>query len=79
MPNGQWAVLQKGDTIFLSGQGASPAGDRPFLDSFDLRTGKSRRLFRSAKDAYENFLAFANNKHRRAAHLAPDSDRNRPT
>ena len=60
MPNGEWAVRQKGDTIFLSGQGASPAGDRPFLDSFDLRTGKSRRLFRSAKDAYEYFVSFAN-------------------
>ena len=61
MPNGQWAVLQKGDTIFLSGEGASPAGDRAFLDSFDLSTGKSRRLFRSGKDAYEYFLAFARN------------------
>jgi dipeptidyl aminopeptidase/acylaminoacyl peptidase len=58
MPNGEWAVRQKGDTIFLSGQGASPAGDRPFLDSFDLRTGKSRRLFRSGKDAYEYFVSF---------------------
>jgi dipeptidyl aminopeptidase/acylaminoacyl peptidase len=58
LPNGKWAMRQKGDTIFLSGQGASPAGDRPFLDSFDLRTGKSRRLFRSSKDAYEYFVSF---------------------
>jgi dipeptidyl aminopeptidase/acylaminoacyl peptidase len=60
MPNGKWALRQKGDTIFLSGQGASPAGDRPFLDSFDLRTGKSRRLFRSGKDACEYFASFVN-------------------
>jgi len=60
LPNGQWAIRQKGDTIFLSGQGASTSGDRPFLDSFDLRTGKPRRLFRSGKDAYEYFLTFAN-------------------
>jgi len=60
MPNGEWAMRQKGDTIFLSGQGASTSGDRPFLDSFDLRTGKSRRLFRSARDAYEFFVSFAN-------------------
>ena len=60
LPNGQWAIRQKGDTIFLSGQGASTSGDRPFLDSFDLRTGKPRRLFRSDKDAYEYFLTFAN-------------------
>jgi dipeptidyl aminopeptidase/acylaminoacyl peptidase len=60
MPNGKWAIRQTGDTIFLSGQGASPAGDRPFLDSFDLRTGKSQRLFRSGADAYEYFLSFVN-------------------
>jgi len=60
MPNGEWAVRQTGDTIFLSGQGASPAGDRPFMDSFDLRTGKARRLFRSGKDAFEYFVSFAN-------------------
>ncbi len=59
LPNGAGAMRQKGDTIYLSGRGASPAGDRPFLDSFDLRTGKSRRLFRSAKDAYEYFVSFA--------------------
>ncbi|HEV8445435.1 MAG TPA: prolyl oligopeptidase family serine peptidase, partial [Gemmatimonadaceae bacterium] len=62
LPNGKWAVLQKGDTIFLAGQGASPAGARPFFDSFDLRTGQSRRLFRSDKDAYEYPYAFANDK-----------------
>ena len=60
LPNGHWAIRQKGDTIFLSGQGASTAGDRPFLDSFDLSTGKPRRHFRSGKDAYEYFLSFAN-------------------
>jgi dipeptidyl aminopeptidase/acylaminoacyl peptidase len=60
LPNGKSAMRQIGDTIFLSGQGASPAGDRPFLDSFDLRTGKSRRLFRSGKDAYEYVVSFVN-------------------
>jgi len=60
LPNGKWAMRQKGDTIFLNGEGASPSGDRPFLDSFDLRTGKSRRLFRSGKDAYEYVVSFAN-------------------
>jgi dipeptidyl aminopeptidase/acylaminoacyl peptidase len=60
LPNGRWAVRQTGDTIYLSGEGKSPAGDRPFVDSYDLRTGQSRRLFRSGKDAFESFLAFAN-------------------
>ncbi len=60
LPNGKWVMRQMGDTIFLSGQGASPAGDRPFLDSFDLRTGKAQRLFRCGADAFEYFLGFAN-------------------
>ncbi|HEV2844607.1 MAG TPA: prolyl oligopeptidase family serine peptidase [Thermoanaerobaculia bacterium] len=42
-----------GRTIFLSGEGASPEGDRPFLDAFDLTTRKSRRLFHSAAPYYE--------------------------
>jgi dipeptidyl aminopeptidase/acylaminoacyl peptidase len=58
LPNGRWAVRQNGDTIFLSGQGASATGDHPFLDSFDLRTAKSKRLFRSDNDAFEYFLSF---------------------
>ncbi len=51
--NGQMAVKQDGDAIFLEGAGASPEGDRPFLDRFDLSTGKSERLFQSASDCYE--------------------------
>lgn len=56
--NGQWAVMQQGETIFLSGEGSSPEGDRPFLDRFDLATRKSTRIFRSDRDAYESFLGF---------------------
>ena len=43
-------MRQEGDAIFLAGEGASPDGDRPFLDRFDLKTRKSERLFRSDKD-----------------------------
>jgi dipeptidyl aminopeptidase/acylaminoacyl peptidase len=53
------AVMQReGDAIFLSGVGASPEGDRPFLDRLDLRTLESERLFRSGRTSYESFLAF---------------------
>src|SRR4029079_18704931 len=34
--------------VLFLGEGASPEGDRPFLDAWDLATRKSRRLFRSA-------------------------------
>ena len=50
-----------GKAIFLAGRGASPEGDRPFLDRLDLETRKSDRLFRCGKDEYEYFLAFHGN------------------
>ncbi len=59
LPNGQWAVRQEGQAIFLSGEGSTPDGDRPFLDRLDLETHRSQRLFRSASDAYEYFVDFA--------------------
>ncbi len=43
--------------ILLSGLGASPEGDRPFLDRMDLATGAKTRLFHSAPDAYETVIA----------------------
>jgi dipeptidyl aminopeptidase/acylaminoacyl peptidase len=58
LPNGQSVVQQSGDSIYLTGIGASPSGDRPFLDQFDLNTKKTQRLFRSPKDAFEIFVAF---------------------
>ncbi len=60
LANGAWVVRQTGDSIFLNGQGASPDGDRPFLDRLDLKTRTYERLFRSDKMAYERVLAFAN-------------------
>jgi dipeptidyl aminopeptidase/acylaminoacyl peptidase len=50
-------ILQRGDYIYLTGQGASPEGDRPFLDRLDLKTLKTERLFRSADKTYESVVA----------------------
>ena len=50
-------VIQAGDSIYLTGQGASKEGDRPFFDRLNLKTLASERLFRSAADAYENVIA----------------------
>ncbi len=44
--------------IFLRGTGASPEGNRPFLDRLDLTTLKSARLWQSAAPHYEEFIAF---------------------
>jgi dipeptidyl aminopeptidase/acylaminoacyl peptidase len=43
-------------TLFLSGDGASPEGDRPFLDQFDLATGETERLWRSEAPYYERLV-----------------------
>jgi len=58
LANGSWVVREEGDSIYLAGFGASPDGDRPFLDRLDLKTLKSERLFRSDKTCYEQFLSF---------------------
>jgi dipeptidyl aminopeptidase/acylaminoacyl peptidase len=57
-PDGQTTLLQDGDLVFLSGQGASESGDRPFLDSMDLQTLKKQRLFHCADGVYERPLGF---------------------
>lgn len=59
LPSGATVVRRDGTSIYMSGTGGSVAGDRPFLDRFDLATGHTTRLFRSARDAYERFVGFA--------------------
>lgn len=61
LANGFRVIRQDGDTIFLSGLGSSPDGDRPFLDRFNLKTRQAERLFRSSKTSYEQFIGFAGN------------------
>ena len=51
-PGGR-VIRQSGNSVYLTGAGASPAGDRPFLDRLDLRTLETERLFQSADNAYE--------------------------
>jgi len=58
LANGSWVVRQDGDSIYLSGVGSSPDGDRPFLDRLDLKTLKTERLFRCDKTSVERFLSF---------------------
>ncbi|MDP9204308.1 MAG: prolyl oligopeptidase family serine peptidase, partial [Gemmatimonadota bacterium] len=66
---GTWVVVQDPTTqrlvplrstddryLYLRGSGASPEGDRPFLDRFDLTTQKTERLWQSAAPSYEQVL-----------------------
>ena len=43
----------KGKTLFLTGDGASSEGDRPFIDKYTISTRKSERLWRSEAPSYE--------------------------
>ena len=52
-PNGQMAVRQSGNYIFLEGLGASPKGDHPFVDRLDMTSGKTERIFQSGDGAFE--------------------------
>jgi dipeptidyl aminopeptidase/acylaminoacyl peptidase len=57
-PDGTRTVLQDGSRIYLRGDGASPDGDRPFLDRLDLADPSTQRLFESSPRAYEQVLGF---------------------
>jgi dipeptidyl aminopeptidase/acylaminoacyl peptidase len=50
----------KGKTLYLSGNGASPDGDRPFLDRYNVATGKTTRLWRSEAPYYETITSVVN-------------------
>ncbi|MBI3405837.1 MAG: S9 family peptidase, partial [Acidobacteria bacterium] len=65
LANGHNAILQSGNFIYLSGLGATPQGDRPFLDKLDIATLKSERLFRGDEKSYESLTAL----------LAPDGSK----
>ncbi|WP_313301700.1 prolyl oligopeptidase family serine peptidase [Stenotrophomonas sp.] len=41
-----------GGSLYLAGAGASPEGDRPFVDRFDIASGKATRLFHSQAPSY---------------------------
>jgi dipeptidyl aminopeptidase/acylaminoacyl peptidase len=57
MRPGRGTILQHGEAIYLTGNGASPDGDRPFLDRLDLRTFATDRLFHSTGESYESVVA----------------------
>jgi dipeptidyl aminopeptidase/acylaminoacyl peptidase len=55
-------IVQNGDYIYLAGEGASPEGDRPFLDRLNVKTLKSERIFRSSAESLESFAAPLNDQ-----------------
>lgn len=51
-----------GSSLYLAGAGASPEGDRPFVDRFDIATGKATRLFHSQAPSYSLPVALLDNQ-----------------
>lgn len=64
-PDGTRVVRVSGSRVFFEGDGASPQGDRPFLDSFDLDAGAKQRLFHCDAESYEQFVAMLDTEGRR--------------
>lgn len=64
VPNayGRAVMLIQNNAVFLRGTGASPEGDRPFLDKLDLATGKTTRLWRSEAPYYERVVSILDTK-----------------
>lgn len=75
--DGTTVILQDGDNIYLSGQGASDKGLFPTLDKFNVQTLKKERLFTCASDKFESIVGFAeavgNTKPRTVAVLRSES------
>ncbi|MCL4781896.1 MAG: prolyl oligopeptidase family serine peptidase [Bryobacterales bacterium] len=53
LPNGYAVAIHREGQLLLSGAGATPKGDRPFLDRFDLVAGRKQRLFQCGEGAFE--------------------------
>jgi len=56
-PTGDFAMQRSGDWIYLTSTGASPQGDRPFLDRLNLVTKKIERIWRADTVHYEAVVA----------------------
>lgn len=61
LSNGKRVLQQQANNIFLAGAGASPKGEFPFLDRFDLASGKSERIFQCGDKSFESVIALASN------------------
>lgn len=55
-------LINKDNSVYLSGAGSSPAGDMPFLDKLDLTSGKKIRLWQCQAPYFESFTTFLDNK-----------------
>ncbi|MBS14353.1 MAG: S9 family peptidase [Gemmatimonadetes bacterium] len=53
---GTRVLMTDGNSLYMVGDGASPEGDKPFLDVYDLKTGESERLSESEPPVFERAI-----------------------
>src|SRR5258706_12103342 len=56
LPNGRTAIAVSAGQVVFAGAGASPSGDRPFLDRWSLAERTRTRLFQADEAHYENVV-----------------------
>jgi len=57
MRPGTGKAMHVGDSVYLTGAGASAKGDLPFLDRLNLKTMQKERVWQSTDQAYETLVA----------------------
>lgn len=55
---GREVIYTAKDAVFFRGDGATPEGERPFVDRFDLETKERTRLFQSSPPHFESPARF---------------------
>ena len=63
--NARLLVAPDNVSIYLDGSGASPEGDRPFVDRLNLTSKKKERLFRSEAPKFEDVIELLDNEGKR--------------
>ena len=52
------ATFENNSKLLMTGTGATPEGNKPFLDLFDLETKTAERVWQSSADYYENLSSW---------------------
>ncbi len=60
--NGKQVLQMKGNALYLFGTGASPEGNRPFVDMYNVKKGTTSRLWRSEAPWYERPIKLIDSK-----------------
>lgn len=56
LPNGHSVIAVENGFFYLSGAGASPNGDQPFLDRYSAETGEKKRIFQTDPAKYQTVV-----------------------